>query len=121
MYNVTFLNILLGKGGRLKKLDVDVSQKKQLHPIVWLQPLLPFYPTWASHHHSSYSGEVGKWILLSPNYSAHQLPPDFEDPGCLGNITGCCCGNSASLTTGLPGRQARRWELSTFVLPGGWR
>lgn len=121
MYSVTFLSILLGKVGRLKELDVDESQEKQLPPVIRLQLLLPLHPTWASHQHTSYFGEVGKWILLSPNYSAHQLSPDFEDPGCLGNITGCCCGNSASLTTGFPCCQARRWELSTFVLPSGRR
>lgn len=119
MHNVTFLSILLGKVGRLKKLNLDVSQEKQLHPVVKLQPLLPLHPIWGSHRHNSYFGEVGKQILLSPDYSAHQLAPDFEDPGCLGNITGCCCGNSASLTSGLPCHQRRRWELPTFVLPSG--
>lgn len=69
----------------------------------------------------SYFSEVGKWILLSPNYSACRLPPDFEEPGCLGNITGCCCGNSASLTTGFPCCWAWRWVLSTSVHASRWQ
>lgn len=60
MYSVTFLSTLLSKVGLLKKLNVDVSQEKQLHPVVRLQPLLPLHPTWASHQHSSRFGEVGK-------------------------------------------------------------
>lgn len=60
MCNATFLTILLGKMGRLKKLNVDVNQEKQLHPAVQLWPLLPLHSTWASHQHNSYYGEVGK-------------------------------------------------------------
>lgn len=55
-----FWSSLLGKVGRLKKLNVDVSQEKQLRPVISPQLLLPLHPTWASHQHSSYFGEVGK-------------------------------------------------------------
>lgn len=64
----------------------------------------------------SYFSEVGKWIFLSTNHSACQLPPDFEELGCLGNVNGCCCGNPVWLTTGFPwagwgGGDTPHWSL----------
>lgn len=56
-----------------------------------------------------------------PNYSTRQLPPNFEDPGCLGNISWCCCGNSPSLTSGFPCHRPRRWGLSATICASRWQ
>lgn len=58
MYSVTFLSTLLSKVGLLKKLNIDVSQEKQLHPVVRLQPLLPLHPTGPA---TSTAPALAKW------------------------------------------------------------